>query len=199
MDRTAHWDAAYRDADDHSWDQRDAEVSRRLLLADEPPRSVLDVGGGASPLAAELVAAGVETVTVLDVSAVALEEAAARLGDAATRVEHVVADLLTWTPARTYDAWHDRAVFHFLTDAADRDAYRERLHAAVPSGGRVVVATFAPDGPERCSGLPVARYDGEALADELGLAPDGRHVEREVHRTPWGSEQAFTWLVGRRP
>lgn len=198
--RRDHWDAAYADADaDHSWDQARATRSLRLL-GDGPdgslPATVIDVGGGTSPLAAALLEGGVE-VTVLDVSARALERLGQAIGDPALRLDLVVADVARWTPDRRYDGWHDRAVFHFLTDPDDRAAYRDRLHAAVVPGGRVVLATFATDGPDRCSGLPTERYDGPDLADHLGLVDV--EVEREVHRTPWGTEQPFTWVAGRVP
>lgn len=197
--RQAHWDTAYADAAaDHSWDQRHPDRSLASLIGDGAAlASVLDVGGGTSPLAGALLDAGVPEVTVLDVSAAALTQLADRLGDRATQVRRIVADVTTWVPDRRYAAWHDRAVFHFLTAPADRAAYRRTLHAAVVPGGRVVVATFATDGPDRCSGLPTARYDGPQLADELGLVDVT--VDREVHRTPWGTEQAFTWVAGRTP
>lgn len=201
--RRAHWDAAYADADaDHSWDQRHPDRSLALLGHDlgavaDLPGPVLDVGGGTSPLTAALLDAGVAQVAVLDVSATAASQLADRLGDRADQVARIVADVTAWVPDRRYAAWHDRAVFHFLTDPTDRAAYRRTLHAAVVPGGRVVVATFAPDGPDRCSGLPTARYDGTELAAELGLVEVV--IEREVHRTPWDTEQVFTWVAGRTP
>ena len=194
--RATHWDTAYLDAPAHSWDQERADRSLAALTDGGVPDHVLDVGGGASPLAGQLLDVGVRQVTVLDVSAAALAEHAARLGARADRVRWVEADVTRWTPEEQVDAWHDRAVFHFLTAAADRQAYRRRLHASVVPGGRVVVATFAPDGPDRCSGLPVARYEGAALSAELGLTDVT--FDREVHTTPWGAPQAFTWVIGRR-
>ena len=129
----------------------------------------------------------------------ALDIAKARLGGAAARVDWIVADITQWRPSRHYDVWHDhRAVFHFLTEPADRAAYRDRLHAAVAPGGHAVIATFAPDGPERCSGLPVRRYDAETLAAEIGasFALVGQH--RHVHVTPWGAPQPFQVSILRR-
>lgn len=196
-ERVAHWDRAYVDAQEHSWDQRSVERSVELLDTGGLPSSVIDIGGGTSPLAGTLLDLGVSDVTVLDISAAALERAAAQLGARATEVRWVTADVTRWEPDRRYEAWHDRATFHFLTDPADRAAYRERLHAAVAPGGRVVVATFAPDGPAVCSGLPVVRYDAADLVAALDLrdAVD----RREVHTTPWATEQTFTWVAGHLP
>lgn len=133
-------------------------------------------------------------VTALDVAASALHEAAQRLGGRAARVTWVVHDLLTWKPSRQYDVWHDRAVFHLLTDAGDRDRYRQVLGHALTAGGSLVVGTFAEDGPQSCSGLPVARYSPDEFAQEF----PGYEVmaqRREEHRTPWDSVQPFTWLL----
>src|SRR5690606_16333278 len=109
-----------------------------------------------------------------------------------------VADATQWRPARTYDFWHDRAAFHFLTQAADRAAYIEALHEAVRPGGHAIIATFAPDGPERCSGLPIVRYDAETLAQVVGAAFELIGQGRQVHATPWGSSQSFQFSVLRR-
>ena len=130
--------------------------------------------------------------------AVALRIAQARMGPAACRVRWEVADITTWLPDRTYDVWHDRAVFHFLTSAAQREGYRRALNLGLAIGGVAIIATFAPDGPEQCSGLPVQRYDAAGLAREL--APTLRPLDdwREVHVTPTGSSQAFTWCSFER-
>jgi trans-aconitate methyltransferase len=178
-----------------SWYEREPAMSLRLLDAAglTAQTSVIDVGGGASLLVDRLVARGVADVTILDIAEPALKVSRDRLGPAGERVAWLAEDLLAWQPPRQYDLWHDRAVFHFLTEPADRARYLAVLRAALSPGGHAVVATFAPDGPEYCSGLPVARYGPADLADELGL----RLVreEREEHLTPAGVLQPFTWTV----
>jgi rhodanese-related sulfurtransferase len=179
-----------------SWFESDPHTSVRLLAdAAPPPASVVDVGAGTSFLADRLLAQGWTDVTVLDVSAVAGDRVRDRLGDA---ISVVTADVLSWLPGRRYDAWHDRAGFHFLTTAADRARYVEVATAAVRPGGALVIATFAPDGPDHCSGLPTARYDQEQLTGLFvrDFAPE--HAERVVHVTPTGAAQPFTWVVLRR-
>ena len=200
-DRAGHWDGVYdaKETDEVSWFEAVPEQSLRHVLAEGTPGSVVDVGCGASLLVDELLDRGVDHVTLLDVAAEALDVVRRRLGERARQVELVVADVTTWIPPRAYDVWHDRAVFHFLTDPADQRAYAEVLARAVRPGGRAVVATFAEDGPERCSGLDVTRWDAESLAAALaGEAFDVLTSERHVHRTPGGVEQPFTWLVLRR-
>lgn len=135
---------------------------------------------------------------MLDISKAALAESMRRLGDRASQIDWIMADIARWTPARRYDIWHDRAVFHFLTEAGDREAYKERLIAALAPHGTVVMATFAPDGPERCSGLPVRRYSAEGLAAELGSVFRKTSDWFENHITPAGNRQAFTWCVFQR-
>jgi 2-polyprenyl-3-methyl-5-hydroxy-6-metoxy-1,4-benzoquinol methylase len=197
-----HWDAVYgaKAEDAVSWYQRDAAHSVGMLDACgvTPQASVLDVGGGASVLVDSLLARGHSDVTVLDVSEQGLARARARLGDESLAVHWVVADVTRWSPERTFDVWHDRAVFHFLTDPEDRNHYAARMREALPPGGLAVVATFAADGPDQCSGLPVQRYDAAALRVALGADLDVVAEQRLVHRTPWGAEQPFTWLALRR-
>lgn len=193
-----HWDAVYRSksAADVSWYQPEPAVSLRLVTAAAgTSAAVLDVGAGASTLADELVAAGFVDVTVLDVSAEALARARARLDD---RVEVVVADLLAWTPPRQYDVWHDRAVLHFLVAPEQQQRYVETAAAAVRPGGALVVGVFALDGPEQCSGLPTERYDAERLQQLFAPYFALVHSEPEVHTTPAGVAQSFTWAVLRR-
>jgi trans-aconitate methyltransferase len=153
----------------------------------------VDVGGGASRLVDALRDADHEHVTVLDVAAAALERAQRRLGARAAAVSWVVADATGWQPDGEYDVWHDRALFHFLVRTEDRAAYRAALLSALRTGGHAIFATFAPDGPERCSGLPVVRYDAEALAAELGPALALVEGFREDHVTPGGRVQRFQW------
>jgi trans-aconitate methyltransferase len=181
-----------------SWYQAEPVVSLELLKAAgvASGSQVVDVGGGASTLVDRLLDLDVD-VTVLDVAETALTRAAERLGDKAARVTWIAQDLLTWKPARQYDVWHDRAVFHFLTEAADRDRYRQILDQALTPGGGVVVGTFAEDGPEACSGLPVSRYSRDELAQEFS----GFEVmasRREEHHTPWNAIQPFTWVLLRK-
>lgn len=152
---------------------------------------IIDVGGGASRLVDALLAEGYRQLTVLDLSAAALERVRARLGEAAAGVRLLVADATAWSPDGTYDLWHDRAAFHFLTEPAQRAGYRAALAAALRPGGQAIIATFAADGPERCSGLPVVRYAPEALAAELGPGFRLEESLRDEHRTPGGNVQAF--------
>lgn len=194
----AHWQGIYRDKspDEVSWFQRDAAVSRRLIA--EVPGSVVDVGAGASVLVDQLLATGRTDLTVLDVSAAALDVTRQRLGDAARHVSFVTANVMQWRPERTFDCWHDRAVFHFLTEPEDQAQYAETASGAVHAGGIVVLGTFASDGPTHCSGLPVARYDPPDLARVFAGAFVLEHSEREEHVTPWGVTQSFTWVTLRR-
>jgi trans-aconitate methyltransferase len=158
--------------------------------------AIIDVGAGASTLVDGLLADGFNDVSVLDVSAVALETTRRRIGEV-DGYQLLRADVLTWCPPRTYDLWHDRAVFHFLVHPDDRQRYLDVLRSAVRPGGHVIIATFAPDGPQQCSGLPVARYGAEDLGALLGYAFEVVEVRREEHKTPWGATQPFTWVVAR--
>lgn len=200
--RQAHWDDAYTSKGDAgvSWFEDTPAVSLDLIRrhATIASSSLIDIGGGASRLADALLDEGMKSITVLDLSPAALDAAKARLGLRAGEVRWIAADVTAWTPDRNYDIWHDRAAFHFLTDPDDRAAYIERLTATVPPGGFAIIATFAPDGPERCSGLPVVRYDSTTLAEVIG--PSFRLVEhiRHRHTTPWNSTQAFQFSVLER-
>ncbi|TWA92296.1 class I SAM-dependent methyltransferase [Bradyrhizobium stylosanthis] len=201
-DRTTHWQNVYatKGEAEVSWFQDSPTISLDLIRAAAPDHdaAIIDIGGGASRLVDALLQDGYCDVAVLDLSANALEAARKRIGPAASKVDWIVADATTWRPAKTYDAWHDRAAFHFLTDPQDRAAYVERLRSGLARGGQIIVATFAPDGPEKCSGLPVQRNDSASLAAELG--PDFELVETrsEIHRTPWDSTQAFQFSRFRR-
>jgi SAM-dependent methyltransferase len=163
-----------------------------------PDEAVLDVGGGAAPLAGALLARGFADLTVLDLSVVALQASRARLGPAGARIRWVQADVLDWIPDRSYGLWHDRALFHFLVDAEDRERYVTTARSAIRPGGHAVVGTFAGDGPATCSGLPVARYSAHALADSFGAGFALVDFRRQEHRTPGGSVQFFTWVAMRR-
>lgn len=202
MDRKQHWEGIYREKDhtEVSWHQERPVMSLRLMeqAGVAPDEPVIDVGGGASHLVDHLLDRGFSDLTVLDLAASALDQARARLGARAESVRWLEADATAWEPERTYRLWHDRAVFHFLTEAADRAAYLERLRAAVPPDSFVVIATFAPEGPERCSGLPVVRYSPESLQETLGAGFELVAVQAEEHRTPGGKPQQFTGCLFRR-
>ena len=203
MDRTTHWQTVYATKPETtvSWYEAEPRHSLALIRQAVPgaAASVVDVGGGASTLVDHLLDAGHTDVAVLDISANALERARARLGRRADRPAWIVADVTRWQPPRTWDIWHDRAVFHFLTDAADQDAYIVALCAATAPGGFAILATFAADGPERCSGLPVRRYGQDDLARRLG--PRFRLLTglAVTHATPWAAEQRFTYALFQRP
>jgi trans-aconitate methyltransferase len=163
-----------------------------------PGTPLVDIGGGASMLVDSLLERGFHQITVLDIAEAALQAARQRLGKRAGAVNWVAADLLDWQPPRGYGLWHDRAVFHFLTGKDDRAAYRHTLLKALPPGGQAIMATFAPDGPEKCSGLPVQRYDAAGLAASLGPAMRLIESERHIHITPAGAEQSFIFARFRR-
>ena len=199
-ERGLHWDHVYEDSGTNavSWYQSEPIVSLELidLLGVGPESGIIDIGGGASVLADRLVARGYTDLTVLDLSEVALQAARGRVG-AGAAVTWLAKDVLTWQPTRTFALWHDRAVFHFLS-GAEVENYRNVLCQAVPSGGAVIMATFAPDGPERCSGLPVTRYSSEELMGVLGARFEMVAERREVHVTPSGGVQPFSWIAARR-
>jgi SAM-dependent methyltransferase len=170
-----------------------------IALAGATPQStIIDIGGGASRLVDHLFSEGYEDLTVLDLSAAALAAAKARIGEEAQRVHWLAADATTWEPSRTYDIWHDRAAFHFLTSSADQAAYVARLRRALRRGGHVIIGTFALDGPEKCSGLPVTRHDAESLGKTLGVKFVLVDTRRHEHPTPWGAAQRFQFSTFRR-
>jgi len=202
MDQKKHWESIYRTKDVHtvSWFQREARESLELItrFAADRTAPIIDVGGGASVLVDDLLTAGYTDVTVLDVSETALEISRERLGAAAARVKWIAADVRDAPLDREYIVWHDRAVFHFLTRAADRQAYVAQVERTVRPGGYVLVATFAEDGPATCSGLPVVRYSAESLHSEFGPAFRIVTSEHEDHHTPGGREQSFLYCLCRR-
>jgi SAM-dependent methyltransferase len=198
-----HWERVYttKPSDGVSWFQAHAEQSLRLIRASGLPSSaqIMDVGGGASTLVDDLLAHGYSALTVLDLSAAALEQVRARLGAQGRRVRWLVGDITqAELPQHAYDLWHDRAVFHFLTEAEQRRAYVAQVLHALRPGGHVVVATFAEDGPAQCSGLPVARYSPDALQAEFGAPFELLEQRREAHRTPTGAVQQFIYCHCRR-
>jgi SAM-dependent methyltransferase len=200
--RGAYWDDRYQRVGSLgvSWYQSRPEVSLELIdaLQVDVSTGVIDVGGGTSTLVDELLERDFNDVTVLDVSASAIATARQRLGDPAN-VTWIHADLLTWEPSRDWGLWHDRALFHFLTSSEDQDAYLRRMHHALRPGGAFIVGTFAADGPDRCSGLPVERYDTPGLIGRLSMVLDDVSLvaqRREVHTTPKGVAQPFCWIAG---
>jgi 2-polyprenyl-3-methyl-5-hydroxy-6-metoxy-1,4-benzoquinol methylase len=199
-----HWEKVYQTKQPQavSWFQVHATRSLELIRSIETPldASIIDVGGGASTLVDDLLHDGFNQVTVLDLSDSALEVARHRLGVSGAGVSWLAGDIRNVNlPEHTYDIWHDRAVFHFLTDPADRAAYVRQVMKSVKQGGHVIVATFAPDGPEQCSGLPVARYDPNELHGEFGPAFELLEHTSEEHKTPWGSVQNFVYCHCLKP
>jgi ubiquinone/menaquinone biosynthesis C-methylase UbiE len=200
MNDKAHWEAIYKAKQPHevSWFQREATISLTLIrrLAPASTSAIIDVGGGASTLVDGLLAAGYRHVTVLDLSSAALAEGRRRLGPAGAAISWLESDVLaTDLPERAFDVWHDRAVFHFLTDGADRARYVAQVRRALKPLGHILVATFAEDGPTRCSGLPVTRYTSDTLHQEFGARFRLRESLREEHVTPSGTRQAFVYCV----
>jgi 2-polyprenyl-3-methyl-5-hydroxy-6-metoxy-1,4-benzoquinol methylase len=202
MDAQTHWEKIYAETVPNavSWYRPHLETSLSLIeqTASGRSASVIDVGGGESTLVDDLLARGYENITVLDISQSAIDANRKRLGKAAERVHWLVADITQVELASSaYDVWHDRAVFHFLTKAADRIAYVRQVAQAVKRGGHVVVSTFGPEGPARCSGLGVVRYDAESLHREFGVHFRMLGSSRELHRTPLGTIQHFLYCYCR--
>jgi ubiquinone/menaquinone biosynthesis C-methylase UbiE len=202
VNRQAHWEKVYsaKREDEVSWFQATPAVSIELLTLTGAVKSsgIIDIGGGASRLVDWFVSQGYGDVTVLDVSAPALNSARLRLGEKANRVSWITADVTAWEPSRLYDVWHDRAAFHFLTDPNDQEAYVLRLRRALRVGGHAIVGTFALDGPERCSGLLVQRHDATTLAVALGPGFELIDARPHEHVTPWGAVQKFQFSTFRR-
>jgi SAM-dependent methyltransferase len=202
MNATQHWEGVYRSKrpDEVSWYRPHLDVSLELIerLAQDRDARVIDVGGGESTLVDDLVSRGYRNVTVLDLSATALEVAKARLGAGASLATWRVGDVCgVPLPAQAFDVWHDRAVFHFLTRPEDRAAYVRQASRAMRVGGHVVVATFGPDGPLQCSGLDVVRYDAQSLHGEFGRRFRLLDHRTELHRTPAGRIQPFIYCYCR--
>jgi SAM-dependent methyltransferase len=202
MNREKHWDRIYRSKapTEVSWYQPEARLSLELIrrIAPELDASVLDVGGGASTLADGLLSAGYRDITVLDMAPAALARAQERLGKRAALVRWIVADVLDAPlPAASCAVWHDRALFHFLTDARDRARYVAQVERVVRPGGHVIVASFGPEGPTRCSGLEVVRYSPDGMHAEFGASFRLLESMREDHRTPSGRMQAFVYCLCR--
>ncbi|MHB1156302.1 MAG: class I SAM-dependent methyltransferase [Phycisphaerales bacterium] len=199
MNRKDHWENIYATKQDAqvSWTQSDPRTSLQLIGEVCPSGRVIDIGGGTSILADRLVD-GDYHVVILDISQAALDRSRLRLGPRGEQVQWIAADVTQAPDLGTVDLWHDRAVFHFLTEPADRATYVALLARTVRPGGHVVIATFALDGPAKCSGLDVQRYDAASLAATLGNDFALLKSEPEIHQTPWGKPQSFQYSLFRR-
>ena len=200
-DRQSHWENVYTTKADRSvsWFEDSPAFSVALIEAAAPARgAAIDIGGGASRMPEALLALGFADVACLDLSAAALGVARGRMGDKADRVRWIVADITRWQPDRSYDLWHDRAVFHFLTSPQDQARYAAALHQGLAPGGIAIIGTFAPDGPERCSGLPVMRHDAQSLSAIFGPGFALLSEQRHDHHTPGGAVQKFQFSTFRR-
>ncbi len=199
MDRPSeHWNTVHNDRSEAAltWYEEQPSLSHELVMKySRPGDAIIDMGGGASKLVDSLAGDGYGPLTVLDVSEAALQTSKDRLGERADIVTWIAADITKWTPGRTFALWHDRAVFHFLTDERDRAAYVSAMDTALVPGGKAIMATFAEDGPEMCSGLPVVRYSSEGLAQTLdSLAPGQFQIieaRQHTHVTPKANRQRF--------
>lgn len=200
--RKSHWEQVYTDRSPESvsWFQAEPVLSLNLIrqFAADPATPVIDVGGGSSRLVDALLSAGYRNLAVLDIAAAALAHAQRRLGDRARHVAWLESDITGFSPAQRYGLWHDRAVFHFLTEAADRRAYVQVLERALVPDGVAIVAAFAPGGPPQCSDLEVRHYDAERIRAELGGGFALIAEQQEMHLTPAGTQQPFNYFVFRR-
>ncbi len=198
MDAKTHWEKVYatKQPEAVSWYRAHLETSVALIerAAHSRSASIIDIGAGESTLVDDLLARGYEHITVLDVSQTALEVTKKRLGPLAERIKWVVADITQMQlEPLTYDVWHDRAVFHFLTSTEQRAVYVRNVATAVKPGGHVIVSTFGPEGPTKCSGLEVMRYDAQSLHDEFGIRFRLMESSKELHKTPFGTTQQFLY------
>jgi 2-polyprenyl-3-methyl-5-hydroxy-6-metoxy-1,4-benzoquinol methylase len=203
MHAKSHWNQVYttKPANAVSWFQEHADASLDIIrrTGAQKDAHIIDVGGGASTLVDDLLREGYSNLTVLDLSATALQAAQTRLGELAKRVQWLEADITdARLPVRQVDIWHDRAVFHFLTRPEERAAYVANVMRAVRPDGHVIVATFAEDGPTQCSGLPVVRYSADQLHDEFGAAFQLVAHAKETHMTPFGTQQQFVYCYCRK-
>ncbi len=203
MEAKTHWENVYetKHSTEVSWFQEHPKLSLQFIerTGIDKTGSIIDVGGGASTLVDDLLDRGYQNITVLDISRAALQVAQERLGLRARAVNWLEADITQVQLAHNfYEIWHDRAVFHFLTRADDRKRYIEAVLRSVKTGGHVIVATFALDGPSRCSNLEVVRYDQDSLHDEFGDRFDLVHSTSKSHQTPFGTEQKFIYCYCRK-
>jgi hypothetical protein len=196
---TNHWQRVYGEKAETNVSWYQATPARSLAsvgkISPSLAASIIDIGGGASTLFDGLLEVGYTDITVLDIAAAALEKSKTRLGARAARITWIAADITSWSPERTWDVWHDRAVFHFLTTPEKQARYLNALERGTKAGSYVIISTFALDGPERCSGLPVQRYSAQTLALRLGEQFTMITHENEAHLTPWGAIQDFTCAI----
>ena len=196
-DQKSHWEKKYSEdaPTEVSWYQAIPSVSLRLIeeTGIKKDQWIIDVGGGASTLVDHLLDADYEKLAVLDISVAALEHAKRRLGERKGKIEWVESDVTVFKSKHRFSVWHDRAVFHFLTDEKDRQAYLRVLRETLAPGGHLIIATFALDGPKQCSGLDVARYDSDELSRVFGKEFELKESVTESHQTPWESEQKFVY------
>ena len=198
MDRKTHWEEVYqqKQPDAVSWFQQEPGLSLQLIeksgisLTD----NIIDIGGGASVLVDRLVDKGFHNISVLDISSAALRVSQQRLGNLADNVDWITADVTEFEAEKTFNLWHDRAVFHFLTEEKDRQKYKQKLTQYISSGGNIIIASFAIGGPEKCSGLPIVQYDDEKIIQEFGAEFELKECIEEQHVTPWGSKQYFKYF-----
>lgn len=202
MDKTAHWENVYqtKSSTDVSWYEPDPKQSLDLILdaAGEKRGRVIDVGGGQSFLVDRLLDSGFKQVAVLDISSAAIEATKARLGERASQVEWMVADITQAETLGKFDIWHDRAVFHFITEPDDRERYVKLLKRSLPIGGHFIVGTFAKGGPEKCSGLQIRQYDAATMQEELGQSFVPIKCSEYLHTTPSAKSQLFFFGVYKR-
>ena len=201
-ERQAHWENVYttKAEDEVSWFQEKPTNWLEFIHASGVGKNaaIIDVGGGEARLVDVLLDEGYTDIAILDLSEKALAVTKARLGHSAAQVRWIVADVTSWEPERTYDLWHDRAAFHFLTEPADRDAYVARLLKALRPGGHLIIGTFALHGPQRCSGLPVVRYNAMSLGQTLGPSFELVETQNHEHHTPMDRIQRFQFSWFRR-
>jgi hypothetical protein len=202
IDRQKHWNDTYSTKAENqvSWFQAKPERSLALITSASPNHGapIVDIGGGASRLAGTLLGLGYGDITVLDIAETGLAHSKARLGAQADKLSWIVADVTAWQPPHQWQIWHDRAVFHFLTEPEAQDAYIAALKRGTAAGSSVIIATFALNGPERCSGLPVQRYSPATLAKRLGADFALYAEHEESHATPFGTTQQFQYAAFRR-
>lgn len=202
FNRKNHWENIYttKASTDVSWFQAVPETSLAFLAQSNLPKTakIIDVGGGDSLLVDHLMEQGYSDITVLDISANALDRARARLGDRAELVKWIVSDASTFSPTETYDFWHDRAVFHFLTDEKDIENYMKVLEKGIKKEGVLVMGTFSEDGPTKCSGIPVRQYSEKSLTERLTALFEKINCLTVDHRTPFNTLQNFIFCSFRR-
>lgn len=202
MSTRTHWETVYgnKTESELSWHQEEPSLSFELMqmAGMTAASSVIDIGGGTSRIVDGLIGKGLVDISVLDLSENAIAASQHRLGAESGKVTWINSDVTRWRPGRVFDIWHDRAVFHFLIDPIDREAYKQRLADSLAPQGHAIIASFALDGPEKCSGLPVMRYSPETLSEALG---DGFMLlahRSHLHQTPWGNPQSFQYSLFRK-